>query len=329
MLHMRRREFITLLGGAAAAWPFAARAQQPVPVIGFLSSGQPQVFSHMIDAFRQGLNETGFVVGQNVAFEHRVAGSEYDRFRAMVDDLVRRQVAVIFATGGTAAALAAKTATSTIPIVFYMGGDPVQQGLVVSLGRPGGNLTGFGWLGFALAAKRLELLRELMPNGAAIGILVNPANPDSDFEVRDVQDAARILGRQIHILTARSDADFDSAFATVAKQQIGALIVASDAYFSGRRGRIVALAARHGVPAIYERREFHDAGGLVSYGHHHADAYRQLGIYTGRILKGTKPAELPVLQPTKFELVINLNAAKALGIEISPKLLALADEVIE
>jgi len=323
---MRRREFIKLLGGAAAAWPLAARAQQPaMPVIGFLSSGQPQVFAHMIDAFRQGLNETGYVAGQNVTFEHRAAGSEYDRFRAMADDLVRRQVALIFATGGTAAALAARTATSTIPIVFYMGGDPVQQGLVASLSRPGGNLTGFGWLGFALAAKRLELLRELLPNGATIGMLMNPANPDSDFEMRDVQDAARILGRQIHILTASSD----GVFATLVKQQVAALIVASDAYFSGRRGRIVALAARHGVATIYERREFPDAGGLISYGHHRSDAYRQLGIYAGRILKGTKPAELPVLQPTKFELVINLNAAKALGIEISPKLLALADEVIE
>jgi putative tryptophan/tyrosine transport system substrate-binding protein len=330
MLDIGRREFMTMLGGAAAAWPFAARAQQPaMPVVGFLSSGQPQTFAHMIDAFRQGLSQTGYVVGQNVTFEHLAAGSEYDRFRAMADDLVRRQVAVIFATGGTAAALAARTATSTIPIVFYMGGDPVQQGLVASLGRPGGNLTGFSWLGFALAAKRLELLRELLPNGAMIGMLVNPANPDSDFEMRDVQDAARILGRQIHNLTASSDSDFDGVFATLVKQQMGALIVASDAYFSGRRGRIVALAARHGVAAIYERREFPDAGGLISYGHHRADAYRQLGVYTGRILKGTKPAELPVLQPTKFELVINLNAAKALGIEISPKLLALADEVIE
>jgi putative ABC transport system substrate-binding protein len=330
MLDIGRREFMTMLGGAAAAWPFAARAQQPaMPVVGFLSSGQPQTFAHMIDAFRQGLSQTGYVVGQNVTFEHLAAGSEYDRFRAMADDLVRRQVAVIFATGGTAAALAARTATSTIPIVFYMGGDPVQQGLVASLGRPGGNLTGFSWLGFALAAKRLELLRELLPNAAMIGMLVNPVNPDSDFEMRDVQDAARILGRQIHNLTASSDSDFDGVFATLVKQQMGALIVASDAYFSGRRGRIVALAARHGVAAIYERREFPDAGGLISYGHHRADAYRQLGVYTGRILKGTKPAELPVLQPTKFELVINLNAAKALGIEISPKLLALADEVIE
>jgi putative tryptophan/tyrosine transport system substrate-binding protein len=243
--------------------------------------------------------------------------------------LVRRQVAVIFATGSTPAALAARAATSTIPIVFYMGGDPVEQRLVASLSRPGGNLTGFGFLGFALAAKRLELLRELLPNAATIGMLVNPANPDSDFEMRDIQDAARILGRHIHTLTASSDADFDGVFATLVNQQIGALIVASDPYFSGRRGRIVALATRHGIAAIYERREFPDAGGLISYGHHRRDAYRQLGIYTGRILKGTKPADLPVLQPTRFELVINLNAAKALGIEISPKLLALADEVIE
>src|SRR5438067_10304295 len=200
-VQLKRREFITLLGGTAAMLPLAARAQQPaMPVIGFLSSGQPQVFAHMIDVFRQGLNEAGYVVGQNVAFEHRAAGIEYERFRAMADDLVRRQVAVIFATGGTAAALAARTATSTIPIVFYVGGDPVQQGLVASLGRPGGNLTGFGWLGVALAAKRLEL--ELLPNGATIGMLVNPASPDTDFEMRDIQDAARILGRQIHILTA-------------------------------------------------------------------------------------------------------------------------------
>jgi putative tryptophan/tyrosine transport system substrate-binding protein len=328
--HIDRRKFLATLGGAVAAWPLAVSAQQAaVPVVGFLSSGEPQVFAHMIDAFRQGLNETGYVVGQNVVFEHRAAGSDYDRFRAMADDLVRRQVAVIFATGSTPAALAARAATSTIPIVFYMGGDPVEHRLVASLSRPGGNLTGFGFLGFALAAKRLELLRELLPNAATIGMLVNPANPDSDFEMRDIQDAGRILGRHIHTLTASSDADFDGVFATLVNQQIGALIVASDPYFSGRRGRIVALATRHGVAAIYERREFPDAGGLISYGHHRADAYRQLGIYTGRILKGTKPADLPVLQPTRFELVINLNAAKALGIEISPKLLALADQVIE
>src|SRR5262245_62140274 len=204
---MRRREFISLIG-VAAAWPLVARAQQAaLPVIGFLSSGEPQVFAHMIDAFRQGLNETGYVVGQNVVFEHRAAGSDYDRFRAMADDLVRRQVAVIFATGNTPAALAARAATSTIPIVFYMGGDPVQQGLVASLGRPGGNLTGFGFLGFALAAKRLELLRELLPNDATIGMLVNPTNPDSDFEMRDVQAADSILGRQIQLLNSRRECE--------------------------------------------------------------------------------------------------------------------------
>ena len=326
---MRRREFITLLGGAAVTWPLVARAQQSMPVVGFLSSGQPQVFALMIDAFRQGLGETGYVVGGNVAFEHRAAGSEYSRFRAMADDLVRNQVAVIFATGGTAAALAAKAATPTIPIVFYMGGDPVKQGLVASLSHPGGNLTGLGWLGFALGAKRLEVLRVLVPDATVTAMLVNPNNPDSEFEIRDVQEAARALGRQVHILTVGSEADFDGAFAMLVKQQTRALIVASDPYFSGRRGRIVALAARHGVPAIYERREFPEAGGLISYGHHRADAYRQLGRYTGRILKGVKPAELPVLQPTKFELVINLNAAKALGVKISDNLLSIADEVIE
>ena len=327
---MKRREFITLLGGAAAAWPLAVRAQQPtMPVIGFLSSAQPQVFAQMIDAFRQGLIETGYFVGQNVAFEHRAAGSEYDRYRAMAEDLVGRQVAVIVATGGTAAALAAKNATSTIPIVFYVGGDPVKQGLVASLNRPGDNLTGLGWLGVALAAKRLELLGELVPNNMAIAMLVNPNNPDSEFEVRDVQEAARVLRRQIHIMSAESEADFDGVFATLVKQRIGALIITGDAYFSGRRGRIVALATRHAVPTMYDRRDFVDAGGLISYGHDRASAYRQLGIYAGRILKGAKPAELPVLQPTKFELVINLNAAKALGLKVPPSMLVAADEVIE
>jgi putative ABC transport system substrate-binding protein len=317
---LKRRDFITLLCGAAAAWPLAARAQQStMPVIGFLSSGQPQVFARMIDAFRQGLSDTGYIVGQNVAFEHRAAGSDYDRFDAMANDLVRRQVAVIFATGGTIAALAAKNATSTIPIVFNVGGDPVKQGLVASFNRPDGNLTGLGWLGVDLGAKRLELLRELVPTGVGIAVLANPNNPDSEFEIRDVQGAAR----------TGSDADFDGVFAMLVKQQTSALIVATDAYFSGRRGRIVALATRYAVPTMYDRRDFADAGGLISYGHDRATAYRQLGIYTGRILKGAKPADLPVLQPTKFELVINLNAAKALGLEIPPTLLARADEVIE
>jgi putative tryptophan/tyrosine transport system substrate-binding protein len=326
---VKRREFITLLGGAAA-WPLAARAQQPsMPVIGFLSSGQPQVFARMIDAFRQGLSETGYTVGQNVAFEHRAAGSDYDRFSAMANDLVRQQVAVIFSNGGTVAALAAKNATSTVPIVFYMGGDPVKQDLVASLNRPGGNLTGLAWLGVDLGAKRLELLRELVPTSVGVAILANPNNPDSEFEIRDIQEAARILGRQIYVVRAGSDADFDGVFAMLVKQQTGALIVAGDAYFSGRRGRIVALATRYGVPTMYDRRDFADAGGLISYGHDRATAYRQLGIYAGRILKGAKPADLPVLQPTKFELVINLNAAKALALEVPPTLLARADEVIE
>ena len=327
---MRRRALISLLAGAAAAWPLAAGAQQSaMPVIGFLSSSPPQVFAHMIDAFRQGLGETGYVVGHNVAFEHRAAGSAYDQFRAMADDLVRRQVAVIFATGSTAAALAAKSATATIPVVFYMGGDPVKQGLVTSLGRPGGNLTGFAFFGFALSAKRLNLLRDLVPNAGAMAMLVNPNNPDNEYELQDVQEAARVLGPEIRVLSAGGEPDFDDAFERLVEQRSAALIVSSDAYFSGRRGRIVALAARHGIPAIYERREFPDAGGLISYGHHRADAYRQLGVYAGRILKGAKPAELPVLQPSKFELVINLNAAKALRLSIPPTLLALADEVIE
>jgi len=280
-------------------------------------------------AFRQGLAELGYVEGQSVAFDLQSAGGDYNRFRTIADEFVRRRVAVIFATGGTAAALAAKSATATIPIVFYMGGDPVSQALVASLNRPGANLTGLGWLGFNLGAKRLELLHELMPQNSVLGILVNPSNPDSNFEVRDLQGAARVLKQQVHILTASSDADFDVVFETIVKQQIGALVVASDVFFSGRRGRIVALAARRGVPAIYERRDFTDAGGLFSYGHDRAAAYRQLGIYVGRILKGEKPADLPVLQPTKFELVINLNVSKALGIDVPAKLLALADEVIE
>ena len=278
---MRRREFMTLLGGAAA-YPLAARAQQPaMPVVAFL---QAVVRVHLVEAFRRGLSEVGYIEGQNVTFEYRTASGEYDRFRAIADDLVRRQVAVIFALGGTAAALAVKSATSTTPVVFYMGGDPVKQGLVTSLNRPGGNLTGLGWLGFALGAKRLELLRELLPNVTAISLLVNPTNPDGEFEMQDVQEAARMLGRQLHVLPASVDAELPSVFRKLGQQGDGALIVASDAFFSGRRGLLVALAARHGVPTIYERRDFPDAGGLISYGHERADAYRLLGIYTGRIL---------------------------------------------
>ena len=324
---MRRRSFITLIGGAAA-WPLAARAQEPaMPVVAFLTG--LQVLTHLMEAFRRGLGETGYTDGHNVTLEHHSAGGQYDRFRAIAGDLVRRQVTVIFATGGTAAALAAKSATATTPVVFYVGGDPVKQGLVASLNRPGGNLTGLGWMGFELGAKRLELLRDLVPHATAITLLVNPNNPDSEFEMRDVQEAARMLGHQLQVLHASVEADFAGVFSKVAQQPDAALVVASDVYFSGRRSLLVALAMRHGVPTVYERRDFPDAGGLISYGHHRADAYRQLGIYTGRILKGAKPADLPVLQPTKFELVINLNAAKALGLEIPQTLLARADEVIE
>jgi putative ABC transport system substrate-binding protein len=325
---MRRRDFITLAGSGAIAWPLAARAQQrPVPVIGFLMG--VQVPANLVSAFREGLGERGYVEGQSVAFDLRSAGGDYNRFRTIADEFVHRQVATIFTTGGTAAALAAKSATATIPIVFYMAGDPVSRGLVASLNRPGSNLTGLDAKEAELGAKRLELLHELLPENPALGILVNPSSPESDFQVRGIQDAARILKQQVHIFTASSDADFDGVFETLVNQQIGALIVTSDAFFSGRRGRIVALAARRGVPAIYDRRDFADAGGLISYGHDRADAYRQLGIYVGRILNGEKPADLPVLQPTKFELVINLNVAKALGIDVPAKLLALADEVID
>jgi putative ABC transport system substrate-binding protein len=329
-IHIRRREFIFTLGGAAAAWPLAARAQQPsMPVIGFLTSTPPQLFAHMIEAFRAGLAELGYTEGRNVTFEYRTAGAEYERFPALAAELAHRPVSFIFATGGTSAALAARKATATIPIIFYVAGDPVGQGLVASIARPGGNATGMNWLGRALGAKRLELLRELVPTMTLVGMLVKPDNPDSEFEIRDVQEGADSLGLKLRVFNVAHDPDFDRAFAALMEQRVNALLVASDPYFSSRRGRIVALAGRYGVPCIYERRDFPEAGGLISYGGLRADAYRQLGTYAGRILQGAKPADLPVLQPTKFELVINLNAAKALGLDIPPTLLARADEVIE
>ena len=325
---MKRREFITLLGGAAAAWPLAARGQQAaMPLVGILSSGEQP--APLIQAYHQALKELGYVEGQNFTFERRRAGAEYERFRALADELVRRQVAVIFAAGGTVASLAAKAATAAIPIVFYVGGDPVTQGLVTSLSRPGGNLTGVAWLGESMGGKRLELLGEIVPNATVIGILVNPKNPDSIFEMRNVQDAARLLGHQISVLNASSEPEFDTVFARAVQQRVGAVIVATDPFFSNQRARLARLAARHAVPTIYDRREFVESGGLISYGHDRAEAYHQAGIYTGRILKGAKPADLPVVQPTRFELAISLKAAKALGLEIRPTLLARADEVIE
>ena len=326
---MRRREFITLVGGTATAWPLAARAQQPpIPMVGFLAGETPSRFAARVRAFSQALNEAGYVEGHNVAIEYRWAEGQMERLPALATDLTQQRVAVLVAVGN-AAALAAKAATTTIPTVFAVGEDPVRLGLVASLARPGGNLTGINFFASELAAKRLELLRELVPGAVRVAVLVNPVNPNLETTSRDVEAAAHTMGLKIRIGNASTIDELDAAFTTFAREQSDALFVGPDPFFLARRVQLALLAARHGVPATYTLREFVEAGGLMSYGGNITDAYRQVGAYVGRILRGDKPADLPVVQSSKFELVINRQSARMLGLAVPHKLLVAADEVIE
>jgi putative tryptophan/tyrosine transport system substrate-binding protein len=328
---MRRREFITLLG-SAAAWPRAARAQQPaMPVVGFMNTLNSADASDLglVAAFRQGLRETGFIEGQNVTVEYRWAQGQYDRFPELAAEFVRRQVAVIAATGGEPSPQSAKAATQTIPIVFTANGDPISEGLVASLRRPGGNITGITIFGPAAVTKRVQLMHELVPQATTIAYLMNPNHPSGEIEMSAAQTAARSLRKEMLVFRASNESELDAAFTTMAQRQIGALVVASDPFFYSRRGELASLAARHGLPAIYYLPEFARAGGLMAYGNSLPDIYRLVGVYVGRILKGEKPADLPVVQATKYEFVLNLKTAKALGLTISGDVLSIADEVIE
>jgi len=329
MFDLKRRAFITLLGGAAA-WPLAARAQQaPMPVIGFLHPTSPEASGNRLRAFRQGLKDVGLVEGENVTIEYRWADNQFDRLPALAAELVQRRVAVI-ATGGPPAAFAAKEATTTIPIIFVVGGDPVRLGLVTSVARPGGNLTGINFLAVELAAKRLGLLRELVPGAMRIAVIVNPANPNyTESTLRDVGSAARAMGLQIQVFNASTIPEIDGTFAALVSERPDALFIANDPFLIDRRAQLAQLAARHVLPTAHQDRLYAEVGGLMSYGANLGDAYRQVGLYTGRIVKGAKPADLPVVQSTKFELVINLQTARVLGLDVPPTLLARTDEVFE
>jgi putative tryptophan/tyrosine transport system substrate-binding protein len=328
---IRRRKFITLLSGAAATWPLAARAQQPaLPVVGFINGGSADAFAHQVAAFRKGLNETGAIEGQNVTIEYHWLEGQFDRLPALMTDLVRRQVAVIATPASNAAALAAKAATATIPIVFGVSLNPVRLGLVASLARPGGNLTGINFFASEVTTKRLRLLHDLVPKAVRIAVLVNPANASTtEATLREVQEAAPTLGLQIQILNAGTSGEIDAAFATLARERPDALFVGGDGIFDDHRVQFATLAAANKIPATYSQSDFVEVGGLMSYGTDRADMFHQVGVYTGRILQGAKPADLPVQQLTKFEFVINLKTARALGIEVPSGLLSIADEVIE
>jgi putative ABC transport system substrate-binding protein len=328
---MRRRDFFSLLGGAAATWPLAARAQQPtMPVVGFITGLSADDTTRFAAAFRKGLNETGYVEGQNVTVEYHWLEGQYAGLPALLADLVRRQVAVIATPGSNVAALAAKAATATIPIVFSVAEDPVQLGLVASLARPGGNATGINFFFQEVVAKRLRLLHDLVPKAVRVAVLVNPANASiTESTLRDVQQAASTIGLQIQILNATTTGEIDAAFASLARERPDALFVGPDAFFTSRRGQLATLTTRHGIPAAFSNHDFVAVGGLMSYGSDLTETFRQVGAYTGNILKGAKPADLPVLQSTKFEFAINLQTARALGIEVPPAVLSIADEVIE